>query len=209
MYCVCQSHDSSVEIATGWTAGVPFPAGSGILLTVSRPFLVPTQPPIKRVLRAFSQGVKRPGREANRLPSSSAEVKNGGAVPPVPNMSPWHNAKLIKHKDNLPFYLYYLYRFTGLGTISNHDVRSELGICELNEIIPRNETSWLQHVGTMEGYRLLKCTRILDSKAIGSMDVRRDESERPEGLCIEVIDAPAWLSLLRVCAYTRAYNFAL
>jgi hypothetical protein len=29
-------------------------------------------------------GVKRPGREANRSFSSSAEVKNGGAILPLP-----------------------------------------------------------------------------------------------------------------------------
>jgi hypothetical protein len=33
----------------------------------------------------FPPGVKRPGREADHLPPSSAEVKNGGAIPPLPN----------------------------------------------------------------------------------------------------------------------------
>jgi len=33
-------------------------------------------PPIPWVLAALSPGVKRPGREANYLPPSSAEVKN-------------------------------------------------------------------------------------------------------------------------------------
>jgi hypothetical protein len=32
----------------------------------------------------FSPGVKRPGREANHSLPSSAEVKNGGAIPPRP-----------------------------------------------------------------------------------------------------------------------------
>jgi hypothetical protein len=52
-------------------------------------------------------------------------------------------------------------------------VRSELGICELSEIIPTDGTSWLQHVGRMEDYRLLKCTCILDSKPTRRMDVGR------------------------------------
>jgi hypothetical protein len=35
-----------------------------------------TQSPVQRVTGALSLGVKRPGREANRSPLSSAEVKN-------------------------------------------------------------------------------------------------------------------------------------
>jgi hypothetical protein len=42
-------------------------------------------------LGTLSPGVKRPGREADHSPSS-AEVKNGGAVPPLPYMSSWYNA---------------------------------------------------------------------------------------------------------------------
>jgi hypothetical protein len=37
-------------------------------------------------------GVKRLGREADHLNPSSAEVKNGGAIPPFPHMSSWHSA---------------------------------------------------------------------------------------------------------------------
>jgi hypothetical protein len=52
--------------------------GLGIFLftTASRPALVPTQPPIQWVAGVLSLGVKRPGREANHSPPSSAEVKN-------------------------------------------------------------------------------------------------------------------------------------
>jgi hypothetical protein len=32
-------------------------------------------------------GAKQKGHEADHLPPSSAEVKNSGAVPPLPNMS--------------------------------------------------------------------------------------------------------------------------
>jgi hypothetical protein len=38
-----------------------------------------------------SPGTKRQGREAGHSPSSS-EVKNGGAIPPLPHMSSWHSA---------------------------------------------------------------------------------------------------------------------
>jgi flagellar basal body-associated protein FliL len=41
----------------------------------SSPSLQPTQPPIQWVQGAFSLGVKRPRREADHSPPSSAEVK--------------------------------------------------------------------------------------------------------------------------------------
>jgi hypothetical protein len=50
--------------------------GIFLLTTASRPVLEPTQPPIEWVPGALSLGVKRPGREADHSPSSSAEVKN-------------------------------------------------------------------------------------------------------------------------------------
>jgi hypothetical protein len=42
---------------------------------VSRPALGPTKPPIRWVPGALSLGTKRPGREADHSPPSSAEVK--------------------------------------------------------------------------------------------------------------------------------------
>jgi hypothetical protein len=45
----------------------------GIAFTVSRTALVPTQPPIQWVSGALSLGVKRPGREADHSPPSSAK----------------------------------------------------------------------------------------------------------------------------------------
>jgi hypothetical protein len=43
--------------------------------TVSGPALGPTQPPIQWVPGSFSLGIKRPGREADHSPPSSAEDK--------------------------------------------------------------------------------------------------------------------------------------
>jgi hypothetical protein len=45
----------------------------------SSPVLGPTQPTIQWVSRSLSSGLKRPGREADHSPPSTAEVKNGAA----------------------------------------------------------------------------------------------------------------------------------
>jgi hypothetical protein len=60
--------------AMGWTIWV---LGLGIFLfiTASRTALGPTQPPIQWVPGPLSLGVKRPEREADHSPPSSAEVK--------------------------------------------------------------------------------------------------------------------------------------
>jgi hypothetical protein len=56
-----------------------------LIFTESREALGPTQPPIQWVPWAISPGVKRPGREADHSPPSSAEVKNSGATSPLPH----------------------------------------------------------------------------------------------------------------------------
>jgi hypothetical protein len=50
-------------------------------------------------------GAPSPGHETGHLPSPSAEVKNGGAIPPLPDMYSWHS--LIKHGGNFTFHLFY------------------------------------------------------------------------------------------------------
>jgi hypothetical protein len=52
----------------------------------------------------ISSRIKRPGREVDRSPPSSAEVKNGGAIYPFPHTSSWRGAQLIKHTDSFTFY---------------------------------------------------------------------------------------------------------
>jgi hypothetical protein len=44
-------------------------------------------PPIQWLPGSLTLGVKRPGREVDFLPSSSAEVKNGGAIAPLSETS--------------------------------------------------------------------------------------------------------------------------
>jgi hypothetical protein len=69
----------------GWTAGVQFLRGTSTFLfsTVSKPVVGPVQPSIQWVMGDFSPGVKSNGREADHSASSCAEVKNGGAIPPL------------------------------------------------------------------------------------------------------------------------------
>jgi hypothetical protein len=64
--------------ATGWMiGGFESRQGLGIFLftTASRPALDPTEPPIQWVPGALPLRLKRPGREADHSPTSSAEVK--------------------------------------------------------------------------------------------------------------------------------------
>jgi hypothetical protein len=56
--------------------GFPALAGIFLLFTASKSPLGPSQPPIKRVPGVVSPGVKRPGREADYSPPSTAEVNN-------------------------------------------------------------------------------------------------------------------------------------
>jgi hypothetical protein len=105
-----KSRDSSVGIALGygWTFGVlGFDSRLGLEIflftTASRTALGPTQPPIQWVPAAFSLGVKRPGREVDHLPPSSAEVKNASSYTSTPQyvFMAWC---LVKHRDNFTFY---------------------------------------------------------------------------------------------------------
>jgi hypothetical protein len=63
-----------------------------IFSTMSRPALGPTQPAVQWVPMAISPGLRWPGHEADHSHPSSPEVKNDGAVPPLPLMSLCHSA---------------------------------------------------------------------------------------------------------------------
>jgi hypothetical protein len=70
---------------------------------MSRMALGPTQPPIQWVQGSLSLGVKRPGREADHSPPSSAKVKERVELYlHSPNTPSWHDAQL-KHRDNFTF----------------------------------------------------------------------------------------------------------
>jgi hypothetical protein len=74
------SRDNAAGIATGYGLDcreikVRAPVGSRIFSTSSRPVLWPIQPPFQWVPESFTLRVKRPGREADHSPPTSAEVK--------------------------------------------------------------------------------------------------------------------------------------
>jgi hypothetical protein len=93
---IFRSQDSSVGIAMGYgldsRGSIPGRCKIFFFSTVSTLALGPTQPPIQWVPGVLSLGVKRLGREADHSPPSSAEVKNCGAVPPLPHISSWNSA---------------------------------------------------------------------------------------------------------------------
>jgi hypothetical protein len=85
-----RSRDSSVGVVTGYgldgTGSIP-----GVAKICSSPTLWSTQPPVHWVAGALSPGVKRLGHVGDHSPASSAELSNGGSIPPLPHLSLWHN----------------------------------------------------------------------------------------------------------------------
>jgi hypothetical protein len=82
--------------------------GLGIFPFTNTPRMAlgPTQPPIQWVRGALSLGVKQPGREADHLPPSSAEVKEWVELHlHSPSTTSWRGAQL-KHRDNVTLYLH-------------------------------------------------------------------------------------------------------
>jgi hypothetical protein len=72
--------------------------------TAPRPNLGPTQFPSQWILRTLASGVKRQRREADHSPPPNAELKDGGALPPL---SPYFfMAWCLIHCAQGQFYLY-------------------------------------------------------------------------------------------------------
>jgi hypothetical protein len=85
-----RSRDSSIDV--GLRAGWPdFHSRKGqenfLNSTATIPARGPTQPPIQLLRGSLSLRVKRPGRKSDHSPPSRAEVKNGGAINPLPHKS--------------------------------------------------------------------------------------------------------------------------
>jgi hypothetical protein len=91
--------------------------------TASRPDLGPTQTPVQ-----WAPGVKRPGREANHSSPTSAEVKNGGAIPPFPRMSSGTTLPYVIMCRYFKLYLDILFCRSGSHTVRSSSNKSwELG----------------------------------------------------------------------------------
>jgi hypothetical protein len=58
--------------------------------------------PIQWVPGTLSLGVKRPGREADQSPPSSAEVKNAWSYISTPPIH-LHGVVIVKHRDSFTF----------------------------------------------------------------------------------------------------------
>jgi hypothetical protein len=83
-------------MATGYMldgrASIPDRGNIFISSAESRPAMMPTQPPVRRVLGDLFPGVRRPGRETDQSPPACAEAKTVGAIPLLPHMSSWRGA---------------------------------------------------------------------------------------------------------------------
>jgi hypothetical protein len=88
-----KDRESSVGTATGYGRGsTPGRVRIFLFSVLPRPALRSTQPPIQWVPGTIFLGVKRPGREVDHSPPSSADVRNDGVILPLPGISSWHSA---------------------------------------------------------------------------------------------------------------------
>jgi hypothetical protein len=69
---------------------------------VSKTALGPSHPLIQWVPGALSAGGKAAGGEADHSLPFGSEVKNGGAIPPLPHTSLWHGVQLST-RTTLPY----------------------------------------------------------------------------------------------------------
>jgi hypothetical protein len=93
-YASMRSRDSSVGTAIRLCVGrqtnrysIARKSKKYLFSAASRPSGGSIQPPVQWVPGAFSPGIKRQRRESDHSILSSAEVKNGGAIPPLSHTS--------------------------------------------------------------------------------------------------------------------------
>jgi hypothetical protein len=79
LYIRAMHRESSIGIATGYGLD-----GPRLIPTASILALISTQPPIQWIPGALFPGIERQGREADHSLPSSADVKNGAAISPLP-----------------------------------------------------------------------------------------------------------------------------
>jgi hypothetical protein len=106
------------EILVSYDRGFDSRRRLGIFLftTASRTVLGPTQPLIQWVAGALSPGIKRPGREADHSPPSSAEAKDWVELYlHSPNTPSWRGVRLKKVQGR-PFIFPFTIHYTALQT---------------------------------------------------------------------------------------------
>jgi hypothetical protein len=74
---------------------------------LSKAALGSTQPPIQWVPEALTPGIKLPGRETDHSPPLVPRSRKRGSIHSVPRTPSWHNAYLVKYRDNFTFYVLY------------------------------------------------------------------------------------------------------
>jgi hypothetical protein len=94
-----------IEMGYSWKPQFDFQRGQKTFLfsTGSRPALGSTQPPIWRLPGASFRELKWPSCEPDHSSPSSAEVKNGEAMPPLPHTVSWNGPYLINHRYNITY----------------------------------------------------------------------------------------------------------
>jgi hypothetical protein len=92
----CVYTSASRNTSAGIPAGTRFPEGA-----TDFPLFCSFQPGPGVHLASYHRGLRRPGYEADSSPQSSAEVKNGGAIPTLSHTSSWVCVSLMKHGETL------------------------------------------------------------------------------------------------------------
>jgi hypothetical protein len=87
--------NTSVGTATGYglNGRVSIPGGMRFFSTPQCPDRLWGSPSrLSNEYRGLFPGIKRPGREVDHSSQSSAKVKKGGALPPLPTTSSWRDS---------------------------------------------------------------------------------------------------------------------
>jgi hypothetical protein len=135
------SRDSSVSITHGYGLvdwGFTSQHGLRIFLfptAVSTPILGTTQPPVQWVSRTLSVEVKRPGREADHSPPSSAEVNNAWSYTFTPPIR-LHGLVFSEAQGQLHLYLYGSDIQSSLNFTSTTPIRLHAKVLSTRKALP-------------------------------------------------------------------------